>query len=129
MSDATTIGQDEITTLMRSLFQMLPKELACEGDDDVKRYFSLYMMFAKADVDLKPSLATASPDAVMRTKKAIYVIEFKYNRSAEEALAQLREKHYADAFASDGRRVYYVGVNYNPAADVRTIDDVKCERA
>ena len=31
------------------------------------------------------------------------------------------------AFASDGRRVYYVGVNYNPAADVRMIDDVKCE--
>lgn len=37
MSDATTIEQDKITTLMRSLFQMLPKELACEGDDDVKR--------------------------------------------------------------------------------------------
>ena len=50
-------------------------------------------------------------------------------RSAEDALVQLRKKHYADAFASDGRPVHYVGVNYNPAADVRTIDDVKCERA
>ena len=36
---------------------------------------------------------------------------------------------HAAAFASDCRRVYYVGANYNPAADVRTIDDVKCERA
>ena len=77
MSDITTIEQGEIKALMRSLFQMLPKDLACEDEADVKR----------------------------------------------------RAKHYADAFASDGRRVYYVGVNYNPADDVRTIDDVKCERA
>ena len=91
MSDVTAIEQGEITAQMRSLFQMLPKELACEGVADVKRYF-------------------------------------RYNQSAEDALVQLRKKHYADAFASDGRRVYYVGVNYNPAADVRTIDDVKCER-
>ena len=129
MSDITTIEQGEIKALMRSLFQMLPKDLACEDEADVKRYFSLYMMFAKADVDLMPSLAVGSPDAVIKTKKTIYVFEFKYDQSAEEALAQLRAKHYADAFASDGRRVYYVGVNYNPAADVRTIDDVKCERA
>ena len=65
----------------------------------------------------------------MKPKKAIYIFEFRYNQSAEDALVQLRKKHYADAFASDGRRVYYVGVNYNPAADVRMIDDVKCERA
>ena len=44
------IEQDEITAQMRSLFQMLPKELACEDEVDVKRYFCLYMMLAKADV-------------------------------------------------------------------------------
>ena len=129
MSGETTMAQDEIMALMRLLFQMLPKNLACEGEADVQRCFSLYMMFAKADVDFTPSLATGSPDAVMKTRKAIYIFEFKYNQSAAEALAQLHEKHYANAFAADGRRVYYVGVNYNPAADVRTIDDVKCERA
>ena len=127
VSDVMSIEQDEITAQMRSLFQMLPKELACEGEADVKRYFCLYMMLAKADVDFMPSLATGNPDAVLKTNKAIYVFEIMYNQSAEKALARLREKHYAAAFASDGRRVYYVGVNYNPAADVRTIDDVKCE--
>ena len=43
------------------------------------------------------------------------------------ALAQCREKRYADAYQSDGRRVVYVGVNYDPAT--RTIGDVKCENA
>ena len=74
MSDVTAIEQGEITAQMRSLFQMLPKELACEGVADVKRYFSLYMMLAKADVDFMPSLATGNPDAVLKTNKAIYIL-------------------------------------------------------
>ena len=58
--------------------------------------------------------------------KAIYVVEFKYGKSAEAALAQCREKRYADAYAADGRRVVYVGVNYDPKS--RTFDDVKTEK-
>ena len=55
----------------------------------------------------------------------IYIVEFKYAQSAEAALEQCREKRYADAYRADGRRVVYVGVNYDPA--VRTFDDVKTE--
>ena len=32
-------------------------------------------------------------------------------------------------YVGENLPVYYVGVNYNPAADVRTIDDARCERA
>ena len=48
-------------------------------------------------------------------------------RPSEIATAQCREKRYADAYSSDGRRVVYVGVNYDPAA--RTVDAVRTEVA
>ena len=64
---------------------------------------------------------------MVKTEKAIYIVEFKYAKSAEAALAQCREKRYADAYQADGRRVVYVGVNYDPAA--RTVDAVKTEPA
>ena len=83
------------------------------------------MMFAKADVDFEPSLAFGRPDSVVKTEKAIYIVEFKYAQSAEAALVQCREKRYADAYSADGRRIVYVGVNYDPVA--RTFDDVKTE--
>ena len=63
---------------------------------------------------------------MVKTEKAIYIVEFKYAQSAEAALAQCREKRYADAYQADGRRVVYVGVNYDPKA--RTISEVKTER-
>ena len=47
--------------------------------------------------------------------------------AADAALAQCREKRYADAYRADGRRVVYVGVNYDPEA--RTISAVRTDVA
>ena len=41
-------------------------------------------------------------DLVLQTDKFIYVIEFKLDGTAEEALQQIHDKHYALPFASDG---------------------------
>ena len=40
-------------------------------------------------------------------------MEFKLNGSADEALAQIREKGYAAPFAKDSRTVYKIGVNFS----------------
>ena len=41
-------------------------------------------------------------DLVLQTDKLIYVMEFKLDGTAEEALQQIHDKHYALPFASDG---------------------------
>ena len=119
------VEEEQIKSMLDSAFQRFPPELSCRDVRELKRNFGLFMMFAKADVEFEPSLASGRPDSVLKTEKAIYVIEFKYAQSADAALAQCREKRYADAYAADGRRIVYVGVNYNPAA--RTFDEVKTE--
>ena len=45
-------------------------------------------------------------DLVLQTDKFIYVIEFKLDGTAEEALQQIHDKHYALPFASDGRKLF-----------------------
>ena len=48
----------------------------------------------------------------METKDTIYVIELKFNKSAQEALDQINSKHYADAFALKGKTVEKIGMNF-----------------
>lgn len=43
----------------------------------------------------------------------IYVMEFKLNGTAEEALKQIHDKQYALPFISDNRKLYKIGVNFN----------------
>jgi len=59
-------------------------------------------------------------DLVLKTADYIYVMEFKLEGTAEEALQQIEDKHYALPFATDQRRVYKVGVNFSK--DKRNIE-------
>ena len=45
---------------------------------------------------------------------------FKLNGTAEEALQQINDKHYALPFETDGRRLFKIGVNFS--AETRNIE-------
>lgn len=60
-------------------------------------------------------------DMAVKTQQFAYVFEFKFNKTAEEALAQIDTKDYALPFQFDGRKLYKVGVNFSK--ETRNIDD------
>ena len=117
----------KFAALLKAAFAKIPHEWLDKSEKEIKRYFLAYMVFARAEVVSEEQHSLGRPDSVVKTEKAIYIVEFKYDQSAEAALKQCREKRYADAYADDPRRVVYVGVNYDPAA--RTIGEVKTEAA
>ena len=59
-------------------------------------------------------------DLVVKTDKYIYVMEFKLDGSADEAMRQIHEKQYTAPFVSDSRKIYKIGVNFSK--DVRGIE-------
>ena len=52
-------------------------------------------------------------DLVLQTDRYVYIMEFKLNGTAEEALRQIEEKGYALPFAGDNREVFKIGVNFS----------------
>ena len=52
-------------------------------------------------------------DLVLKTDQFIYIMEFKLEGTAEEALQQINEKHYALPFERDGRKIFKIGVNFS----------------
>ena len=52
-------------------------------------------------------------DLVLKTDRYIYVMEFKLDGTADEALRQIDDKGYAEPFAHDGREIIKVGVNFS----------------
>ena len=65
-------------------------------------------------------------DLVLQTPDYLYVMEFKLNGTAEEALRQINEKGYALPFEKDPRTLYKIGVNFSP--ETRNIDEWIVER-
>ncbi|MEL5894098.1 ATP-binding protein [Bacteroides sp. GD17] len=59
-------------------------------------------------------------DLVVQTDRFIYVMEFKLEGTAEEALQQINDKHYAQPFEADERKLFKIGINFS--AETRNIE-------
>jgi hypothetical protein len=54
-------------------------------------------------------------DMVVQTADHTYVMEFKLDGTAEEALQQINDKSYSLPFECDGRQIVKIGVNFSSA--------------
>lgn len=62
-------------------------------------------------------------DMIVKTSDYIYILEFKLDKTADEALQQIDDKQYAKPFENDGRHIYKIGVNFS--TKTRRIDGWK----
>ena len=108
-------------------FSRLPHDWVAKDEREAKRAFAAFMAFTGSKIYGEAQQANGRPDAILETPKAVYIFEFKFNKSAEDTLDQCREKNYAAPYLSDSRAVWYIALNYNDTT--RTIDDPLCEKA
>ena len=107
-------------TLYR-VYAKIPPEWKTRSEADVKRHFRLFMEMLGAKVGAEEGSARGYADAIIETKKFVWVFEFKFNKSTSAAVRQIREKGYAAAYKGDRRPVTLVGVNFRTAK--RNIDE------
>lgn len=76
---------------------------------------ALYILFRLMGQYVEAEVATPTGriDAVLQLKDAIYLFEFKVDKSAQEALEQIDSKEYTLKYKLDKRPIYKVGVNFS----------------
>jgi hypothetical protein len=79
--------------------------------------FSYLGMYAQSEVHSSHGRA----DAVVQTTTDVFIFEFKFNKTAAEAVAQIQQKKYADKYRASGKTITGIGVNFSTEA--RRIDD------
>ena len=112
---------------MRSFMAGIPYHLGSRSERGFQTTFWIVFTLLGAQIETEVKTATGRADAVMRLSDAIYVFEFKYDRSAAEALAQIDDRGYLVPFEADGRRLYKVGVNFS--SKTQTVEDWLIEEA
>ena len=64
-------------------------------------------------VDVERYTTDGRMDILMQTHDYIYILELKIDQSADVALQQIEDKHYAVPFAADPRKLYKIGVSFS----------------
>ena len=115
-----------INETLYCLYAKIPPEWRIRSEADVKRHFRLFMEMLGAKVGAEEGSARGYADAIIETRKFVWVFEFKFNKSANAAIRQIRGKGYADPYKGDRRPVTLVGINFRAAK--RNIDEPVFER-
>ena len=104
-----------------AIYAKIPPQWKIRSEADAKRHFTLFMEMVGANPQPEMPSARGYADAIVETRKFVWVFEFKFNKSAKAAVRQIREKGYADQYKGDKRPVTLVGINFRAAK--RNIDE------
>ena len=114
---------DKAMKCMQSYFAGVHFKMKIGNENNFHNAFYLLMDIVGLDTETESATSDGSIDITIKTDDYIYVIELKYDGSAEQALRQIEEKKYTRKFRMDGRKIICIGVNFS--SKTRCIEDWK----
>ncbi len=119
------IDDDDIDGFMHELQSFLAGIPYMSHTDKESQWQKDILIIARlvgANVDVERRTSYGRMDMVIDGPKAIYILEFKYGLTSEEALAQINEKEYVLPFQNSLNPKPVVKVGVNISKETRNIN-------
>lgn len=120
-----TDDMEQALTLMRAYLAGVSYRLSNKTERDVQTIFYLVFSLIGSFIKVEEESAHGRADVVITLPSVVYVMELKFDGSADAALRQIDEKGYLIPYTADGKRLVKVGVNYS--SEERTITEWRIE--
>ena len=100
-------------TRLESFFANTPYDLIKDTENHYQNV--LFILCNLCGLYTKAEFHTSNGrvDMTIETPDYVYIFEFKYNGTAEEAMAQIKEKNYAQPFLASGKKIALIGANFS----------------
>ncbi len=120
------LGQPEkLMKTIEAFFAGISYEMKMEDENNFQNAFYVLLTLIGANAKVEDRTSHGRIDLTIETPKYVYIIELKYDGSAREALGQINEKHYAQKYQTDQRKIFKIGASFS--SKTRTIGDVLIE--
>ncbi len=106
---------------LQAYFAGVHFKMKMDNENNFHNAFFLLVDIIGLETEAESATSDGSIDITVKTEDYIYVIELKYDGSAEEALRQIEEKKYGRKYQMDGRQIIRIGVNFS--SKTRCIED------
>jgi hypothetical protein len=104
---------DDFLRGLTAFFADTPYELFRELENHYQNVLYIVSKLMGFYVRAEYHTSQGSIDMVLQTTDYTYVMEFKLDGTAEQALQQINDKHYTQPFETGHRRLIKVGVNFS----------------
>ena len=104
----------EAVKVLYSIFASIPYyELVFDSESAWHAGFICMMNILEADIISEAATNKGRIDCILKCPELIYVIEFKFNQSADEAIAQIKEMRYYEPYIKERKPIHLLGINFS----------------
>ncbi len=105
-----------VIEIINSAFSSIPSNL-WQQENEAFYHALTHLTFSLLGVFIQSEINSSKGrlDAKVETDDTIYILEFKLDKSAEEALRQIEEKQYFKPYLDDSRKRVGIGINFSTA--------------
>ena len=124
----SALRHDDVNDMLDALscfFANIPANITVKREKYYQALFYAVFVLIGARTQAECWTNRGRVDAVVETPCGIYVFEFKLNGTAEEAIAQIKEKGYHEKYLRAGKKVTLAGVAFD--SEMRNLSDRKIE--
>ncbi len=104
---------DTAMMLLRTLFAKVPYPLHIKLESFYHSLFQMICTTANIKSQSEYNTSHGSIDTVMDLPKVIYIVEIKFNETAQVALEQIKAKRYYEPFVGLGKPIILLGLNFS----------------
>lgn len=118
-----TLRSNNIDLFFQTLevfFASIPYTMQLSQEKYYQSIFYVIVNLIGAYIQAEVTTSEGRIDATIETRSHVYIFEFKLNKSAEEALEQIKEKRYYQKYLQSDKQIILIGVSFS--LDKRNID-------
>lgn len=105
---------DEFMQQLQSLMAGTPYELVKELENHYQNVMYIITKLMGLYVQAEYRTINGRIDLLVGTDDYLYIIELKFNGTAEQAIEQINNKEYSLPFEQEGRKIIKIGANVSP---------------
>lgn len=113
---------ERVVALIKNIFRTIPNQIfLSKAEAYYHSLIHLVFYYMGQYIESEVNTSNGRLDSVVQSSTHIYILEFKLDKRADDALAQIKERGYAERYSHDPRPKVLVGINFSSAE--KTIDD------
>ena len=100
--------------ILNAIFSSIPAEL-WQKENEAFYHALIHLTFSLMGAYIQSEIHSSNGrlDAKVETNDTVYILEFKPDRSAEEAIRQIEEKGYFKPYLTADKKVVGIGINFS----------------
>jgi hypothetical protein len=104
---------DQFIQKLKEFYVQIPNTIHIKQEKYFQTIFYTILKLIGVQIEVEVSTNIGRIDAVIKTEKYLYIIEFKLEKSATVALEQIESKKYVEQYLIDRRPITLIGITFS----------------